>query len=323
MATFGGPVIVGYNGTATSYLRNQRRNLQCQLRSSGRLPGQRRIGHLRLGRGERLRRRRGWSSAAMPADATGGSVNLSGGTLSVTGNVTLGSNGGMGVLTRSGGAMTVSGNLVIGGNGVLVLDSTTGTVATHFGSVEQEQPRNPRHRAARRAISTPARRSASRHPPPRRTASLAVGPCVKVRARTPRAIILVSLASGGSYRLTTSGVYTDVNFTAASSTTVESISDTATISVTGNRTVYAMKASGTATLGSGSTLTLGSGGMILNGGLISGGTLAFGSGLNATPLIYAGTSNRGHDRLGRPEQSGAGQVRSRHAGALRPTTAGL
>ena len=53
--------------------------------------------------------------------------------LSVTGSVTLGSGGGIAELSRSGGSMTVSGGLVIGGNATIVLDGTTGTVATSFG----------------------------------------------------------------------------------------------------------------------------------------------------------------------------------------------
>ena len=59
-------------------------------------------------------------------------MELSGGSLSVTGNVVLG-NGGVGTLNRTGGAMTVSGNLTAGGAGTLIVDATDGSVATTFG----------------------------------------------------------------------------------------------------------------------------------------------------------------------------------------------
>ena len=54
--------------------------------------------------------------------ATGGTVSLSSGVLSVTGNVTLGTNngggGGIALFSRSGGAMSVTGNLVVDGNNI-------------------------------------------------------------------------------------------------------------------------------------------------------------------------------------------------------------
>ena len=64
--------------------------------------------------------------------STSGSVALSSGLLSVAGSITLGSGGGIGTLTRSGGSLTVAGGLVIGGDATIVLDATSGNVATSF-----------------------------------------------------------------------------------------------------------------------------------------------------------------------------------------------
>ena len=67
--------------------------------------------------------------------ATCGSVSISGGTLAVAGNVTIGNsrgNMGLGSLNLTGGTMTVSGNLAIDGNATVLLDDTNGSVATSF-----------------------------------------------------------------------------------------------------------------------------------------------------------------------------------------------
>ena len=60
------------------------------------------------------------------------------------------------------------------------------------------------------------------------------------------------------------------------------------MNVPGSPTVYAMKVNGSAIIANTNTLTLDSGSMILNGGLVSGGTVNCGS---QPALIYAGSSN--------------------------------
>lgn len=73
-----------------------------------------------------------------------------------------------------------------------------------------------------------------------------------------------------------SGSGWDNNFMSSGSV-VENV--TLATALTSNTTVYAMMTSGTTALNSGVTLTVASGGMIFNGGLLSGGSVSFGSGL--------------------------------------------
>ena len=81
---------------------------------------------------------RGLAIGSEPTGATGGTVNLSGGTLAIGGDTILG-NEGIGVLLRSGGVLTGSGNLVAAGAGTLVLNGSAVSVATHFsGHLAQE-----------------------------------------------------------------------------------------------------------------------------------------------------------------------------------------
>ena len=77
--------------------------------------------------------------------------------------------------------------------------------------------------------------------------------------------------------------------------------------------IYAMKVNGTAALSGSQTLTLNSGGLILNGGMVSGGALVF----NATPLIFAGTTTAGTIASAVEEQRRAHEVWARHARAQR------
>lgn len=232
--------------------------------------------------------------------ATGGTVSLSSGTLNVTGNLTLGTNsgsgGGMALFSRSGGAMSVTGNLVVDGNATLLLDGTTGTVATTFGGGLSWNglgtlvvvPETGNLSASEAVFFTT---------PPALTHNI-LGPFAVVQASGSNtagdylATTATTLNGHTYYQLATlSGSNYNTNFSQSGSGVLENA--TAATTLTSNWSVYAMKSSGTTTL-TGETLTVCSGGMIFNGGELSGGTLSFNNnGQWATPLIYAGSSTAG------------------------------
>ena len=87
-------------------------------------------------------------------------MNLSGGTLAVVGNVTFGDPSGyigQGSLSRTGGVMTVSGNLIVDGNATVLLDDTTGSVATFVRRKPcSRRPRDAGDRYRNMATWTPA-----------------------------------------------------------------------------------------------------------------------------------------------------------------------
>ena len=148
-ATLGGVTTVGYNGTAASYYEISGGVLNANggvfvggnptNNNAGMGNGEMDISgsavvNISGGQGLVIGQDRSW--------ATAGNVNLSGGALSITGNVTLGNTlgGGIGTLYRSGGALTVSGSLSVYGNATIILDSTTGNVATSFSKLGRTSP---------------------------------------------------------------------------------------------------------------------------------------------------------------------------------------
>ena len=192
--------------------------------------------------------------------------------------------GGIGTLYRSGGTLTVSGSLSVYGNATIILDSTTGNVATSFSKLGRTSPATlvvvPQtgNLATTEAIyftSNPGQTSGI-------LGCWAVG---AASGTDGSGDYLTTLSTTSGYRLTPC-TYTDTNFTSPSGTSVESVNGT--VNLSGTATVYAMKVGGT--LSNTSTLTLNSGGMILNGGLVSGGTVNCGS---QPALIYVGSSNPG------------------------------
>ena len=303
-ATLTGPVAVGYNGTATSIydINGGVLNANGGLSVGGSPAGGQGNGVMEI-QGSAVVSVSGGSGLVVGQDstlATSGSLDLSSGTLSVVGNVTLGisttqATGGIGVLSRSGGVMTVSGNLAILGNAAIILDGTTGNVTTTFsGGLSRTSPGT--------LVVVPETGNFNT------SEALLFGAQVGLTDNIIGAWAVVE-ASGtntsGSYLTTTattlgghtyyqlttlSGSNYDTNFSQPTSSVVENV--TLAVSPTGNPVVYAMMTSGTTTLGSSSTLTLNSGGLILNGGMVSGGTLLFGPNGQqpALPLIYAGTN---------------------------------
>ena len=147
--TTSGPVIVGYNGTATSlYDINGgtfTANYGIQVGYSGN-------GELDIDGAGVVNVKCGQVNGLVVGEdaslATAGVVNLSSGSLSVTGGLKLGNGGGIGTFSRSGGSLAVSGGLLVGGTATLILDDITGTVATSFTGTLQRQRRHAGDRPA-------------------------------------------------------------------------------------------------------------------------------------------------------------------------------
>ena len=302
-ATLSGQTTVGDNGTATSLYDINGGVLN--VTGSGDL----RVGGASGGQGNGLLNIQGSAVVSVSGGlwigqdvtrATGGTVSLSSGTLNVTGNLTLGTNnsggGGIALFSRSGGAMSVTGNLVVDGNATLLLDGTTGTVATIFGGFNRNSPgtlvvvpQTGNLSTSEAVLFTTA---------PGLTHNI-LGPGEVVEASGSNTVgdylstTATTLGGHAYYQLTTlSASNYDTNFSQPSNTVLENVTTATTL--TGNTTVYVMKTSGTTTL-TGQTLWVYSGGMIFNGGEVIGGTVGFGSGPSqyATPLIYAGSSTAG------------------------------
>ena len=222
------------------------------------------------------------ADAATPS--TSGSVTLSSGLLSVVGSITLGSGGGIGTLTRSGGSVTVLGGLVIGGDATIVLDATTANVATSFSGG-----------LGRSSLGTLVVVPYTGNLASSEALSFGKSPTLVDGILGPWAVLEQSGTDSAGDYLKLSGNSLAVfsayqNGFAGSSGTSIVYAGSGSCGMSGsNATIYAMKVNGTAALSGSQTLTLNSGGLILNGGLVSGGTLAF----NATPLIFAGTTTAG------------------------------
>jgi autotransporter-associated beta strand protein len=291
MATCTGTVTVGYNGTATSILDIDGGTLSA---NNGLLVGGN-PGNLNYGQGNGVVNLHGSGILNVGGNqglligqdtqrATSGLVELSSGTLSVTGagGITLGSGGGLATLSRSGGSMIVAGSLSIGGAATLLLDATTANVATSFGGTLVHSGTGTATGTLMlvpqtgHLSSTESVRFVS--PPP--TTNGIIGPWGIVETSGTNSAGDY-LQTSGSALATFTGYYN--GFSGAGSSSVVNI---ASPSSANNATVYALKVSNTATINSGQTLTVASGGILLNGGTISGGTLAFG----ATPLVFAGSS---------------------------------
>ncbi len=220
--------------------------------------------------------------------ATAGSVNLSGGTLAVVGNVTFGDpNGyvGQGSLNRTGGVMTVSGNLIVDGNATVLLDDTSGSVATSFsGSLIRNGQGTlvivPQHGD----LNSNEALSVATNPAP---SGLIVGPWAvrQLSGSDSSGDYLTAIQSGSSYRLTTVA-YSGTNLLTATASSVVNV--TTNTNVTQKVSLSAVKFGPCVTTLSGTgQLSIGSGGLIVNGGTLAGGNVSF-SGL--TPYLYAGSS---------------------------------
>jgi autotransporter-associated beta strand protein len=295
-ATVAGRTVVGYNGTATSLydISGGVLNAGGGLYVGGNPsfgPGN---GVLNI-HGSGVVNVSGGSGLVIGQDATGttgGSLTLSSGTLAVVGNMTLGGNngsggiGGISTLVRNGGTMTVSGSLVVNGFATLILDDTTGSVATLFGKTLTQSGLGT-------LVVVPQNGDLGGG----ESLSFASSPALTDGILGPFAVRQASGSDTSGDYLTTTGSSTFSLATAtyhngfAGATWMTVVSATGTSSLNQDTSVYAVKLSNstTTTLGSGNTLTINSGGMILNGGTLAGGTTDFPHGVH--PMIYAGSSN--------------------------------
>ncbi len=217
--------------------------------------------------------------------ATGGTVNLSAGTLAITGDTIIG-NGGAGVLVRSGGVLSGSGNLVAGGVGTLVLDGSGSSVATYFGG-------HITHNGTGTLVVIPYNNlfsSGGSEALSFGQSSAMTGGIVgswlvrQTSASDSSGDYLTLTASGGTYSAGTTG-YTGTSFASSSGTSVISLTGSTTLSSAA--TAYAVKSGSGSTTTLNATLALNSGGMILNGATISGSS---GITWNQVGMVFAGTS---------------------------------
>jgi fibronectin-binding autotransporter adhesin len=215
--------------------------------------------------------------------ATSGTVEQSGGTLTVNGNIYLGNNGGIGTLSRSGGSMSVTGDLIAGGAGTLIVNGTSAV----FGGVLSRP-------GAGTLVIVPS------------TGNLGSTENVSFTSATngtlgPWAVHQTSATNtsgdylkifGAGHSLSTAD-YTSTNF--AGSTMSSLVNVNATTNLTDNTSAYAIKFGPyTTTISSDKTLSIAGGGIILNGGTVSGGTIAFSDGTtDKMALLYAGTNTPG------------------------------
>jgi autotransporter-associated beta strand protein len=246
--------------------------------------------------------------------ATGGSVNFSGGSLSITGSgsagkLILGSSGGIGTFRRSGG--TVSGNLTSGdlkvdGTATLVLDDTAGSVATTFGGTLDRPtgssgtliviPQNGHLTNGNNTLGGTEGVSF-------------VSSVIKTNNILKPAIVRQASASdsSGDYLTTTSSSpysLLTATYDADKTNFANNPTSTSLVVVTGtptidNKSAWVVKFAGgsATTINAGKTLSINGGGMILNGGnsLLSGGTVAFrdeGNSNDVAGYIFAGSSNQ-------------------------------
>ena len=222
--------------------------------------------------------------------ATSGRVNLSAGTLSVTGSITFGStlNKGIGTLSRTGGTMTVTGDLAIDGNATLILDDTIGSAATSFGGKLTHGGAGtmvivPQH--GHLDLSTNGQESISVVTTPTPSGGIVGTWAVREASGSDSSgDYLAATASSGAYRLVTA-TYTSTNFQNATAASVVEVTANTNLSQT---SVSAVKF-GPYTTTIGTQLTVKNGGLILNSARVTGGTVTFPDGI--VPLVYVGSSN--------------------------------
>ncbi len=292
VATLTGLLTVGYNGSAMSLLDIDAGTLNA---NGGFVVGDGAANHAGNGsvniHGAGTVNVAGGSGLVIGQDSTlttAGSLTLSSGALSVTGNLVLGGTaGGIGTFARSGGSLSVSGNLVVGGVATLDLDDTSASVRTAFGGTLSRSGNGT-------LVIVPQNGQLSGNE----------GVTFTTTPSSTNGIIgpwLVAQASGGD----STGTYLTCSgsqLAGASYTSVSGSHTTVTnelLDITGSSTLtdagshaWAMRV-GPYTTTLANTITLGSGGLILNGGSassarITGGGLAF-NGNQA--LIYVGSSN--------------------------------
>ena len=282
--TSGGPVVVGLYGTATSLYDisggtlNANYGIQVGSQGNGELNIDGGVANVKGPAGE------GLVVGEDASLATAGFVNLASGSLSVSGGMSLGGGGGVGTFSRSGGTLSVSGGLLVGGTATLILDDTYGSVATAVtGTLTRKSgtlvivPQNGDLGSTEGLSFTQA---------PALTNGILGAFAVAQASGYDSTGDYLTTTGTGPYSLTTATYFNGL--AGATGTTVASV--TGSSSLGQNTSVYAIKFadSTTTTLGS-YTLSVSSGGMILNGGTLSGGTVAFGS----APLIYVGSNDPG------------------------------
>ena len=201
---------------------------------------------------------------------TGGTVNLSGGTLAVGGDLVLG-NAGIGTLVRSGGVFSGGGNLVASGAGTLILNGSAASVATYFSG-------KLKHNGDGTLIVIPVNNLLGGN----ESLSFGVSSSLSSHAQGIVGAWAVAEASGsdstgdyvtlipssGTYSLGTAS-YTGTDLTSSSGSDVISLTGSSNALST-STSAYAVKfGNGSTTMVNG-TLTLISAGMILDGATISG-----------------------------------------------------
>lgn len=293
VATLGGLLTVGYNGTAMSLLDINGGSLNA---NGGLIVGDGATNHAGNGsvniHGAGVVNVTNGSGLVIGQDGsltTSGKLTLSSGSLNVTGNLVLSNSGGIGTLTRSGGSLSVSGNLAIGGVATLNLDDTSVAVPTAFGGTLTRTgngtlvivPQNG-HFSGNERVTFGSAPSSSNG---------IIGPWLVAQVS--------GSDSSGTYLTysSSSGQLLSPSYSNASGSHTTSVNEllniigTSTITDNGNHAWILRVGPYTATLAN--TVTLGSGGLILNGGSatsgkVTGGTLALGG---TQGLFYAGSSN--------------------------------
>jgi autotransporter-associated beta strand protein len=292
LVTANGAVNVGYNGTATSLysISGGTLNIGGGLAVGGNLNngGSQGNGIMSIS-GSAVVNVSGGSGLLIGQNDTGatsGSVVISGGSLTVADGITIGNLNGpsLGSLSRSGGSMTVIGNLTVDGNATVLLNNSNGSVTTSFSGslvhggegtlviVPQNGDTNGQETLS--FITNPA------------PSGGIIGPWTvrQVSGSNSAGDFLSAVSTSGStYSLVTAN-YLSSNFSNSSGTSVVSVSGTCAL---GSASAYAVKFSGSSTTTITGQLSIDSGGLIINGGTIAGGNVAF---PNVTPLIYAGSS---------------------------------
>lgn len=218
-----------------------------------------------------------------PSGATSGAVNLTGGTLAVSGNLILG-NAGVGNLVHSGGVLSATGNLVAAGAGTLVLNGSAGSVATYFGG--QLTQYGDGTLVIVPQSGQPLGNEALTFGQSSTLINNILGPWVvrQLSGTNSSGDYLTLTGTAGPYTLATAS-YTSTNFGSSSGTSVVSVTGSNSVGAT---SAYAVKfGNGSMTTLNGA-LSLASGGMILNGGTLNGsGSVSFGG---KTGMIFAGSA---------------------------------
>ena len=293
VATLGGLLTVGYNGTAMSLLDINGGSLNA---NGGLIVGDGATSHAGNGsvnvHGAGVVNVTNGSGLVIGQDGsltTSGKLTLSSGSLNVTGNLVLSNSGGIGTLTRSGGSLSVSGNLAIGGVATLNLDDTSVAVPTAFGETLTRTgngtlvivPQNG-HLSGNERVTFGSAPSSSNG---------IIGPWLVAQVSGSDSSGTYLTYSSSSGQLLSPSYSNASGSHTTSANELLNITGSATITDNGNHAWILRVGPYTATLAN--TVTLGSGGLILNGGSatsgkVTGGTLALGG---TQGLFYAGSSN--------------------------------